>query len=266
MFRGHQYSMNLTAGNRRTSYEHHGMLSCRMAHHENQSYNRYSRIHCPREDTTGGLLRFYHQPIAFEDGMGFEEIQIYYACLESQAAGGAVTRARLQGHHPTRRERCRVTAETAGSRSSCLRKSTKLAMDTTSLPRQPQRRSSFTSSPIDLYGITTLNRSNSLRCMKERTQQVAFDQFVQVATILSHRDYSGNTWSKLWMSRSELRECKRRGIVERRKSEKSPGSSIRGLHSVECADPALTVKTVERTPSIDSIIGELMLFAAMLSY
>jgi hypothetical protein len=105
-----------------------------------------------------------------------------------------------------------------------------------------------------------------LRCMRERVPHVVFDKLVQVVTIRSHRDYSDNVWSKLWMSQSERRECKRRGIAARRKREKFLGSTSSVTHSLDSVATALTAKPVERTPSLDSVVGELMLSTAMFSY
>jgi hypothetical protein len=99
-------------------------------------------------------------PIVFEDGMDFEESQLYYVSIESQLTGGALPclQKKQQTRSSTRDITCPVNSI---SLPSCLRK----PRTAKSKPREPtpQRRCSFGGLPKCGHVQQTLVRFHSMR-------------------------------------------------------------------------------------------------------
>jgi hypothetical protein len=150
----------------------------------------------------------YRLPIVFEDGMDFEESQLYYASIESQLPC-------LQ----KKQQRRSTTRDITGSVNSislpsCLRK----PRTAKSKPREPrpQRRCSF--GGLSNYGDVqqTLVRFHSMRGLKDdEPRLVRFEEYVQVSSIPSVDDYPLAVRSQLWMSRGEMMTSMRLAMVEK---------------------------------------------------
>jgi hypothetical protein len=189
-------------------------------------------------------------PVSFSDGMCSDEIRLYYACLSSQAAGGTVSR--LQRH----RRLSTSAPQAERTHMSCLRApkhNRQGGKGRSGSPIERQRRSSFTCVP-KFSDDTSLPRSRSFASLDRDTKKVDFDDYVQIVTIYSHRDYPERTRSKLWMSRAERDECKKRGLADER---------IRLLDApdvppVASSPRAKATRHLERAPSIDSVIDEFL--------
>jgi hypothetical protein len=154
----------------------------------------------------------FRMPIVFEDGMDFEESQLYYASIESQLTGGAL---RCLQKKQRRRSTTRDITGPVNSISlpSCLRKP-RIAK---SQPREPtaQRRISFGGN--SKYGDVqqTLVKSHSMRGLGDNeAHRLCFEEYVHVNTIPSVDDYPPAIRSQLWMSREEMMTAMRRAMAE----------------------------------------------------
>lgn len=195
-------------------------------------------------------------PVSFSDGMCFDESRLYYACLSSQAAGGVVSRLR---RHP--RWSTSSATQTDCARPSCLRTPKPTRQSDKGRSRSPierQRRNSFTCVPKFSDETCLLPRSRTLDSIDRDLKKVDFDDYVQVVTIYSHRDYPERTRSKLWMSRAERAACKNRGLAaERIRKLDAPAQEI-DVPPLATHPAIKTTRQIERAPSIDSVIDEFL--------
>jgi hypothetical protein len=209
---------------------------------------RHRYFLCPDAD-----VRF--SPISFGDGMCSDEIRLYYACLSSQAAGGVISRLQRHSQWPA------PASQAERKRPSCLRTSKHKRQGDKGQcgrPTERQRRSSFTCVPTWSDETCLLPRSRSLASLDRAFKKVDFDDYVQVVTIYSHRDYPERTRSKLWMSRAEREACKRRGVAEERmRALDAPAEEV-AVPPFPCTPAAKPKRQLERAPSIDSVIDELL--------
>jgi hypothetical protein len=156
--------------------------------------------------------------VVFEDGMDFEECELYYASMESQSEGG-VLRGSLLG---TRKERlsCLRHPQNLSSSNlrSCLRGPKRSAKSRTEESQRQLRRCSFSGQPLqgEVTGPYPLKKSTSSRDLSEHTPRVAFGEFVQVTTIDPAKELPYSVRSQLWMSRKELLQGMRQYALEER--------------------------------------------------
>jgi hypothetical protein len=154
----------------------------------------------------------FRMPIVFEDGMDFEESQLYYASIESQLTGGALRcLQKKQQRRPTTRD---ITGPmNSTSLPPCLRKPKRAK----SKPREPtlQRRCSFSGHQKCGDVQQTLVRFHSMRGLGDyEPRRLCFEEFVDVSCIPSVDDYPPAIKSQLWMSRQEMMTSMKRAMVE----------------------------------------------------
>jgi hypothetical protein len=185
------------------------------------------------------------------------EIRLYYACLSSQAAGGAVSRFQ---RHP--RWSTFSASQPDCGRPSCLQTSKYKCHNDNGRPGGPierQRRNSFTCAPKFSDETSWLPRSRTLASIDRDVKKVDFGDYVQVVAIYSHRDYPERTRSKLWMSRAERDACKKRGIAEERiLLLNAPAQEIDAPPAGSTRTANKTTRQLERAPSINSVIDEFL--------
>jgi hypothetical protein len=196
-------------------------------------------------------------PVSFGDGMCSDEIRLYYACLSSQAAGGSVSRLQRHPRWST------VSASQADcGRPSCLRTSKYKCHNDKGRPGRPierQRRNSFTCVSKISDETSWLPRSRSLTSIDRDAKKVNFDDYVQVVTSYSHRDYPERTRSKLWMSRAERDVCKKRGLAEERiRLLDAPAQETDVPAAASTRTANKMTRQLEPAPSIDSVIDEFL--------
>jgi hypothetical protein len=151
----------------------------------------------------------FMMPIVFEDGMDFEESQLYYASIESQLTGGALhCLQKKQQRRSTTRD---ITGPVNSiSLPSCLRKPR--AAKNRPSERAAQRRCSFSGLPKCGNVQQTLLRSHSMR--DDEPRRICFEEFVHVSSIPSVDDYPPAVRSQMWMSREEMMNSMRLAMVE----------------------------------------------------
>lgn len=152
-------------------------------------------------------------PIVFEDGMDFEESQLYYASIESQLTGGALRGLqKKQQRRPTTRD---ITGPLNNkSLHSCLRKPRTKKIK--SIEPTLRRRCSFGGHQNRGHlRQQTLVRSLSMRCHgDDEPRRLCFEEYVQVNSIPSVDDYPPAIRSQLWMSRQEMMTAMRCAMIE----------------------------------------------------
>jgi hypothetical protein len=151
----------------------------------------------------------FMMPIVFEDGMDFEESQLYYGSIESQLTGGALhCLQKKQQRRSTTRDI--IGQVNSISLPSCLRKSR--AAKNKPRERKAQRRCSF--GGLSKCGDVpqTLLRSHSMRDVEPR--RICFEEYVHVTSIPSVGDYPPAVRSQMWMSREEMMNSMRLAMVE----------------------------------------------------
>jgi hypothetical protein len=156
----------------------------------------------------------YMTPIVFEDGMDFDESQLYYASIEAQLTGG-VLRCCLQ----KKQQRRPTTRDITGplnsiSLPSILRKP-RIAKRK---PREPtsQRRCSFGGNQkCGDVQQRTLGRSHSMRGLGDyEPRRLCFEEYGHVCNIPSVDDYPPAIKAQLWMTRQEMANAMKRAMVE----------------------------------------------------
>jgi hypothetical protein len=221
--------------------------------------------------TAGG--RFV-KPITFEDGMDFEECELYYKTRDAQVAGGALRRSNsmmLQKQHHGRRPPVRENSfqeQSLNRPVSILRKSrfsVKPAASFETSTSRKLRRCSYTGTlqgPVEVHGNCEqqpgLSRSTSVRDLSEATTRVAFQANVMVAPVFALKDLPREQKAQLWMTRAEMMLSVRSAALEARAAEKSKAEADILLFENEEdeAPPALRAKKAQRTASSDSIVLE----------
>jgi hypothetical protein len=155
----------------------------------------------------------YMMPIFFEDGMDFEESQLYYNTIGSQLTGGALRcLQKKQQRRPTTRD---ITGPfNSMSLPSCLRKPRIAKIK----PREPtpQRRCSFSGhQKCGDVQQQTLVRSHSMRGLGDyEPRRLSFEEYVHVSSIPSVDDYPPAIKSQMWMSRQQMMDAMKRAMVD----------------------------------------------------
>jgi len=149
----------------------------------------------------------YTQPIFFEDGMDYDECEMYYQSISSQRCGGAPSRPskHLEQRNTTHWD---PKANNPGVPPSCIRHSNRSATDNAEASSSLQR-CSFSGLPARAAfnegdEESTRLRSHSLRGIQEYQLCVSFDESVQVATIHSIDEYPEDVRRNMWMSKEEM--------------------------------------------------------------
>lgn len=177
-------------------------------------------VFAPKEEESAEYHAMYLQkegsefmvPVMFEDGMDYQECELYYASVESQYSGGKLRR--LQ---PCVSRRASTGADLSDLNKpvmlrSCLRKS-RFASGRKTRSRAPVRRCSFTGVPELADCSPPLMKSDSVRYMPPKPR-VAFEEYIQVVTIHSVDDYPYDMREKLWMTRDEMVSSIRHAMAE----------------------------------------------------
>lgn len=152
-------------------------------------------------------------PIVFEDGMDFEECELYYASMKSQDTGGSFRGLGLVERRRNRRE----FTNQLRSPEPCLR-IPKQSFNTKNGFERKVRRCSFGGLPkLDRpYDRPFLMKASSSRSIADHKPTVAFEEYVQVITIHSIDDLPFDVRSQMWMSRQEMLQGVRGAAEERR--------------------------------------------------
>jgi hypothetical protein len=176
----------------------------------------------------------YMMPIVFEDGMDFEESQLYYASIESQLTGGALRcLQKKQQRRPTTRDLSGPLDSI--SLPSCLRKPRIVQRK----PRKPTPQSRCSFGGNQKCGDVqqrTLVGSHSMRGLGDyEPRRLCFEEYVHVSNIPSVDDYPPAIKSQLWMSRQEMTNAMKRAMVEdaqepQREEEEEPDYSSQEQH------------------------------------
>eukprot|EP00980_Cylindrotheca_fusiformis_P013205 scaffold3359_cov123-Cylindrotheca_fusiformis.AAC.9 len=206
---------------------------------ENEEYFHPLYLHEEGEE-------FLLTPVLFEDGMSFDECELYYVTQEEEHDDELVSKplkplarrnlpSSFRSTLPLRR------LEDEEELPSCLRSSTKLKLDlrrrynrnTAGTPRQPrprassikftkkQRRRSFGGVPTlptlpEFFRPHSCPDFSTLTCQQFQPK-VNFDTDVQVVTVYSVHDYPRKVRANLWLTKKEIARFKRQAKKEKLK-------------------------------------------------
>lgn len=153
----------------------------------------------------------YITPITFEDGMDWQECELYYACISNG------TREHRSSFHLQRVTQIRrpskkqLQQEVYGHLQSCLRTPSKPRKRPSHL--ELRRSISFSTIP-KTDGAYSRYLSDGLNGLTSNGPHVNFDDYVSVSTIPLVEDYPLDVQKALWMSRAEIDACKQSAIRE----------------------------------------------------
>jgi len=229
--------------------------------------------------------------IVFEDGMDYEECELYYASLNSQTVGGIVHPVKSRQPSGSRRTRTSPRLDGALPIRSCLRKSRFTSSQAERRPRRALiRRCSFSGTPKQSVARNTPSRTKS-SCLEFHAgkPRVAFEPSVRVTTIHSAIDLPDDIRMRCWMTREEMTINIRRAALEDLQEKRrclreeqldalfGPDQEEEDRYNTECFDSVLTFEPesqtettttpeliikhggcVERKTSVDCVIDECM--------
>ena len=146
----------------------------------------------------------FEKPILFEDGMDFEECELYYMTMEAQRNGGVIRSSSMRSANF-------LTKNTKNSDlswvPSILRKNKERIRPDARIEKAFPRRNSFSGiAPIRCSDAGSLRRSTSKRDIRA-CSHVVFDEKVKVVTIDPISDIPREIRAKLWLSRVEMMNC-----------------------------------------------------------
>jgi hypothetical protein len=185
---------------------------------------------------------FLFTPVLFEDGMNFDECELYYVSQEEEhqhsesKSFSAIARRNLPTSFRSTLPLRPLEEEEADELPSCLRSSKKINSNIDKEEKQSivktqqqsvmrqQRRRSFGGAPT-LPELPQFFRAHSCPDFSVLTSpllqpQVNFDTDVQVVTVYAAGDYPRKIRSNLWLTKKEITRFKRQAKKEKRKRRK----------------------------------------------
>lgn len=146
----------------------------------------------------------YITPINFEDGMDWQECELYYASISN---GTKELRSAFHSQRATqirRPSKKQLRQEVDGQLQSCLRTTSKHKNRTS---RSEMRRSISFSTIPKTDCVYSRFLSDALHGQTSKGPHVNFDDYVSVSTIPLIEDYPLDVRKSLWMSRAEIDSC-----------------------------------------------------------
>lgn len=153
----------------------------------------------------------YITPINFEDGMDWQECELYYASISNgtrQHRSAFHSQRVTQVRRPSKKQ---LQQEVNGQLQSCLR--TPYKPKKRPSPLEMRRSISFSTIP-KTDGTYSRYLSDGLNGLTSNGPHVNFDDYVSVSTIPLVEDYPLDVRKALWMSRAEIDACKQSAIRE----------------------------------------------------
>ena len=212
----------------------------------------------------------FMKPIVFEDGMDYDECELYYHSIDMQRAGGTLRRipapqfrrASCRGIDEMEDDNCNPERGDSNVTKlrSCLRKTKRFSKYRN--PSKPLSRGcSFTVKPNKADACPFLVRSNSVQSLDGNSPKVSFEEYVEVVTVHSVHDYPKDVRSAMWMTREEMAIAVRDSMIDdlREECEQLKQQQLalaQERRAIEKERLENLRSGVERVPSIDSVITE----------
>lgn len=213
-------------------------------------------------------------PIQFEDGMDWNECELYYASIADGATDLRSAAHLKRATQIRRKSKKQLRQHVDGQLESCLRRASKYAY----ISSRPPMRRAISFSTLPKCNVTY----SQYLCdeMKETSNgpHVNFDDYVSVATIPLVEDYPEDVVEHLWLSTEELDECFRGAMREealrRAKAKRRAMQAIRGqkkppsppqpalaaaalvLEEEKCVDPSSTATSTANTTVDIALISQ----------